>query len=213
MLLVIAQGVAGGLRVREASPIYGLLHGITAQVFLGLLTALVATIAGAPGPSALTRRLASLLAGALLIQLSLGATYRHLSHAPEPAAGVVHILWTHVVFAFAVVGIAMAAGARLRRPKRPKDPQDEPAPGNHRLGSAIIHSVSAQLLLGVGALIAVMLAPGGPTPTSDTAAAAEPAPALAAIITVAHQANGALLLALAAVALAWSWRHSRQIAS
>jgi cytochrome c oxidase assembly protein subunit 15 len=196
VVLVIVQGVAGGMRVERASVLLGLLHGVTAQIFLGLLVALVATLAGSPGPSGLTRTRALVLGAALLVQLTLGAAYRHLSHAPAPSPGMMHILWTHIAFALIVVWLAMAAGARLRR----SEPRH-----SRKLGKTMIHSVSAQLMLGIGALAAVMFAPGRATPTAEQLAEAESPPLLAAAVTLAHQANGALLLALAAAAIAWSW--------
>jgi cytochrome c oxidase assembly protein subunit 15 len=193
-LLVIIQGILGGLRVWGTSAALGMVHGVTAQIFFGLLAALVAALAGAPGRSALTRRLAIAFAVALLVQLTLGATYRHLSHAPDPSPGLTHILYTHIAFALIVTGLAMATGARLRKSE---------APANRRLGMGLIHSVSAQLLLGVCALVAVLLVPPAPTPGPGQAPADAASP-LAAIATAAHQANGALLIALAAVALVWA---------
>src|SRR5690606_17013662 len=157
-----------------------------------LLVALVATLAdgyphgprGAeppPASTALSRTRALVLGAALLVQLTLGATYRHLSHAPEPSPGVTHILWTHIAFAIVVVWLAMAAGARLKRSEPHR---------NQTLGKAMIHSVSAQLVLGVGALAAVMMAPSSATPTAEQLAEAQSPPLLAALVTLAHQANG-----------------------
>lgn len=89
LLLVIVQGVMGGLRVTEMSIWLGALHGITAQIFL----CLTVLIAAATGKTWLThcasvcpkwrknltapKRLAIALLGVLLLQLMLGATMRH----------------------------------------------------------------------------------------------------------------------------------------
>ncbi len=95
VVLVVVQGVMGGLRVTEMSPALGVLHGVTAQLFLGVTV----VIAGATSRwwheavaytteqrhdygfhTRFSRKLryASLaLLGVLLIQLVLGASMRH----------------------------------------------------------------------------------------------------------------------------------------
>ncbi|MFG0286371.1 MAG: heme A synthase [Phycisphaerales bacterium JB039] len=193
--LVIVQGLLGGFRVTEMNAGLGVVHGVMAQIFLGLMAALTATLAGRPAACRLAPGLAIGLGAALLAQLSMGATYRHLSHTPDPSSGITHILWTHVAFSLVVAWLAMAAGARLRRSE---------SVVCHRLGGGLITVVSLQLLLGVGALAVVLLWPAAPTPTSADVPTADPTPALAAAATLAQQANGALLLTLAAVALAWA---------
>ncbi len=93
LILVIVQGVMGGLRVTELSMAWGIVHGVTAQVFLcmtvvtaaatsrlwiessGGFTGVVGGVAERFGFG--LRRLALVLLGVLLVQLVLGASMRH----------------------------------------------------------------------------------------------------------------------------------------
>jgi cytochrome c oxidase assembly protein subunit 15 len=86
-LLVVAQGVLGGLRVTKTSTLLAMIHGCTAQAFLCLLV----FIAAAVSPRWLEiarpvvgknlrgiRWISWLLVGAVYIQLVIGAVMRHL---------------------------------------------------------------------------------------------------------------------------------------
>ena len=91
LLLVIFQGVMGGLRVTEMSVILGVIHGVTAQVFL-CVTVLIAAatsrwwldaVTAAPQAdtsrfySVKLRRLSLALLVVMAVQLVLGASMRH----------------------------------------------------------------------------------------------------------------------------------------
>ncbi len=83
LVLVIAQGVMGGLRVTELSVTLAIVHGVMAQLFLCLTVLIAAAVrhAGqAPrlnGERLRLMRLAFLFFAVLLVQLVLGAVVRH----------------------------------------------------------------------------------------------------------------------------------------
>lgn len=95
VVLVVVQGVMGGLRVTERSSVLAAVHGVTGQVFLaGLVVVAVATgrvwreaDAGwgegvkPPRPLNRVRAVAWPLVGLLLVQLMLGAAVRHSGSA------------------------------------------------------------------------------------------------------------------------------------
>lgn len=89
VVIVIGQGIMGGLRVTELSVAWGVFHGITAQLFF-LVTVLIATATGPlwdrrSRPSAnrpnrfdtRLRRCSGMMLAILIIQLILGAGMRH----------------------------------------------------------------------------------------------------------------------------------------
>ncbi len=195
LLLVVAQGVLGGLRVTghftlsddpqvtRPNLALAVIHGVLGQVFFGLLVTIAAattrrwrqsaTVAGG-----LDHRLAIWLLGGLVVQLSLGAILRHTD------AG----LHAHITMAVVVLCLGIWLGSRLVL-KHAADPV------LRRLGQAAIHGFAGQLLLGFAALIARNL----------TTPAGQPHPAGVAITTI-HQALGALLLATAVLAVLWTRR-------
>ncbi len=88
LVLVIIQGVMGGLRVTELDYRWGVAHGVMAQVFLCLAVLIAAATgrfwakqtlsrAGDGNISAATGHLAWVVLGVMLIQLVLGASMRH----------------------------------------------------------------------------------------------------------------------------------------
>jgi cytochrome c oxidase assembly protein subunit 15 len=195
-LMVVLQGVLGGLRVTgrftlaaEAgamapSVTMAVIHGITGQLFLGLMVAVAvltsrtwtgpaqAEVRGTAGGD---RLLTLVLLGLLVVQVALGAVLRHLSQG----------LLVHITVAAILVGVAVVAGARLwgLYPGRPVLP---------RLGKWLLVVVLVQVGLGIASLPAVTrnresLLPGAPPPNP---------PALEVIFTTAHQAVGAGLVAL-----------------
>ena len=94
-LLVVGQGVMGGLRVTQMNQNYGILHGMTAQIFLLLIVclALVTSRWWKRTPAAENDaqraprvvRMHFIIASVLIfLQLALGATMRH-QHAGLPA--------------------------------------------------------------------------------------------------------------------------------
>lgn len=199
LLLVIGQGILGGLRVTghftlsddptvvRPSLTLAIVHGVTGQLFFGLMVALAALTTRrwreAPPPQArggagLDRRLAAILLGALVLQLVLGAVLRHADA----------LLYAHISLAALVLGVGMVLGARLNL--RYRD-----LPTLRRLGHAAMHAVAVQFIIGFVALYARGL----------TEAAGRPH-ALDVVITTCHQALGALLIATAVLAVLWTRR-------
>ena len=92
LLMVIVQGVMGGLRVTELSTSLAVLHGVTAQLFLCMCVLIAAATSQAWVDAARTtgsaiiptdrfsrmlRRASLVLFGVMVIQLVLGASMRH----------------------------------------------------------------------------------------------------------------------------------------
>lgn len=198
VLLVIAQGILGGLRVTgyftlsqspdEVAPnIYlAIAHGVMGQLFFCLTIAIAAFTSTAwlraeakPAPFARAdRTLTALLAGLLFVQLVLGAVLRHVSG----------MLMVHISMAVVVFFAAVIAGTRLwgLNPDKPL---------LSRLGGGLIAAVVVQFSLGFVALYAVMA----------TAQAGEPA-AVDVIGATLHQTFGAALYAVAVAAMLWTHR-------
>lgn len=197
--LVVVQGILGGLRVtgrfttavapEDTSPDIRLavVHGVIGQVFFAVMVALAVltsrTWTSARGIPARAgagaeRALASVLLAALLVQLVLGALQRHL------ASG----LLVHVAMGLLVTALAVPAGARAW------GLYGEQALFR-RLGLGLLAVTGLQLVLGLSALIA-----------TGEAAREFLAPWVPVTFRTAHQANGAVLLALAVGLLLWSFR-------
>lgn len=184
LLLVIAQGVMGGLRVTETNIVLAVVHGITAQIFFATLVALAVFTSpawsgerssGAAGVP-VSRLLARSLVILVLLQLVLGALVRHLSVALHP-----HLATGVVVGIVGVVAGVKAAGSV--------------SPVLRRTGWALVFVTITQVLLGVGAFVTTRLL-GDP---------AQPGP-LDVGFTTAHQAMGAIVLACSVVLLLWRER-------
>lgn len=210
LVLVIAQGVLGGLRVTgvltmsqdaaDLSPsiMLAIVHGVLAQVVLAIMAVVAAVTSSrwrrgglsiGSGRLATDRQLAVIFLVCLLIQLVLGAAYRHLGTelgTRAPAAN--HALLGHIVMAVLVVVLGVFVGLR-----------GSSLEGRDRvfvwLGRTLLISIGLQILLGLGALAAVMMRPQAGT-TADV-------PAWEVLLTSGHQANGALLLVLSLLLVAW----------
>lgn len=198
LLLVIGQGILGGLRVTghftwsdspevtRPSLLLAMVHGATGQVFLAVLAALAAvtsrswhelprggTDGGGPGGGALP----GLVVVALLVQLFLGIRLRHLGEGAM----------IHMTFAVVVVVAALLASARTIA-------RYSHLPPLRKTGAALAAHAVTQLLLGVLAYVAVMRAPHAGAGTFDVIAA------------TVHQTVGAILLANATLLAVWSHR-------
>jgi cytochrome c oxidase assembly protein subunit 15 len=199
LVLVIIQGVMGGLRVtgrptlsqtpEDLSPSIALavVHGVLGQSFFGLLIALgvFATRSWRTEPArdrtrsaGTDRKLSIALVVVLLIQLVLGALVRHIYKG-------VHI---HVTMAVVVLILGLTAGARAwgfaDNPRILK-----------RLGRLLVIGFGIQLLLGFVALVVSGSLGGLVYPMR-----------VQVPFTTAHQVVGALLLALAVALMVWSHR-------
>lgn len=209
LLLVIVQGVLGGLRVTgqftlsaDAADLApstrdGIIHGVLGQIIFALAVVLPATAtawwAGAvpralEGARAL-RMLPVLALGLLGVQLFLGVAMRHLQEPPTAEAGAKIPSWAlhgHITVAIIVAVVAILAGLRCSHAVG--------LPVLQRSGKAVMHTVGLQLALGVAALVVVLVRRGAAVPWWE------------AVVTTAHQALGALLLAQVALLVAQAWR-------
>jgi cytochrome c oxidase assembly protein subunit 15 len=182
---VCLQGLLGGLRVVQNSNGMAVVHGVLAQVVLSALVALAVLLWTTPERAALSvpfanprkaRAFATAALHTTLLQLLLGALYRHL-RAP-------HALWAHIGFAFVVLFAGALGGFAAASVPRDAGPL---AKALRRCGGLMVGVVILQFLLGWASL-----GMGG---------TAREAPNLAAaLIRTAHQANGALLLGLTTAA-------------
>jgi len=208
--LVVAQGVMGGIRVVDQNPMVGLVHGVTGQLFFALMVAqawwLGSTWARARDEQLVRlRRLKRFATGylhATILQLVMGAAFRHLSAAGMDGAD--HALWTHAGFSLVVVVFAaLTAAAALGDPTT-----EDPRRGIlRRIGQGIAGAVFLQFALGWVALFAVMLGSDrGPAPTAERLEGAQAVPLYEVLVATAHQANGAIVLALAMSAYVWARR-------
>lgn len=199
VVLVVLQGVLGGLRVTggftlSSSPeamapriTLAVAHGVLGQLFLAVVVAIAAFASEAW--SAESRRRSSPAAGAdraltaalvatLFVQLVLGAVQRHVERG----------LLIHITLAVAVLLLAVLAGVRLMGLYR-----DQPI--LRRIGRALLVLVTAQITLGFGSLAAVA-----------SRAGEEAFRSWDVLVRTSHQATGALLLAVAVLAALWTRR-------
>jgi cytochrome c oxidase assembly protein subunit 15 len=192
---VVAQGILGGYRVRMNSTRLAMIHGCTAQAFFALMVA-IAVVTGRrwrePGPTiddpSHLRRRAAWTLFLIVAQIGLGAWLRHEGQSEAAVA--------HAVMAGAVWGHVMALGLRVLR---------------HRDATpALVPSARAML-----ALATLQMAVGGLAwwllrPFDGIARSVWPAQAM---VRIAHQGLGALLLAAAIVLTLRAFRTLRSPAA
>ena len=203
-VLVCLQGLLGGLRVtghltlsqdpKELNPNLwiGVVHGVVGQlIFAGFvwITAMMSPTWKSPSAetntSAKDVRWGWVLVCAMVLQLILGALYRHMLGDEQLAPRATHVLYTHIVLALVVLAVAVVLGLRFRLRI------------NNVLrtyGALLLGLVGVQLVLGVGALISILLRSGTDIPAYEV------------VFTTLHQANGALLLGASVASLAWARR-------
>lgn len=209
VIMVIAQGLMGGLRVTGSfttavegavlAPNTGLAisHGIFGQCFFATMVAMAAITSRGwrrlPMPAAdespirraaAGHMLTAVLLGLLVVQLATGAGYRHTYTVEQKLPWPAHL---HLTLAMVAVILCFVAGMKswARR-----GAVDRPL---RRSGLGMMIAVTLQMLLGVAALIAILARTGEPY-------AAE------VLLATAHQANGALVLAAAGLMFAWTRR-------
>lgn len=188
VVLVITQGVLGGLRVTENSVPLAMVHAGLAQIFFSVLVCMAVasskfwrgvTSAGAPATAAPSMRLASVVVVALFVQVLLGILTRHLG----PGAGS-HAALTHLIgAAVTTILVGVFAGGIMNHPKL------------QHLSTALLGILALQVGLGMAAW--------GFAFTTDTAAATA---AGSVFIATAHQAIGALLFAATVVTALLTWK-------
>jgi cytochrome c oxidase assembly protein subunit 15 len=192
---VCLQAGLGGGRVIMNSTAAAIVHGILAQLTVAGLVCVAVCLWATPERAALSkpfpkpRRVRVFATAALhttIVQLVLGAVYRHL-RAP-------HALWSHVGFSFVVLIAGIIGGFAASAVPRDSGPLGLAL---RRCGFMIVGVVLLQFLLGWASL-----GMGGLQKEAPSVAAA--------LIRTAHQANGALLLGLttaAAVLAKLLYRH------
>ncbi|MBC24297.1 MAG: hypothetical protein CMJ32_10330 [Phycisphaerae bacterium] len=210
LLMVCLQGLMGGLRVTgtltlsqdatqlSPSTILAIIHGVFGQVVFCMLVLIAAftsrtwlegsrrTIPGAVSDTWVS----ALLVLVLLVQLVLGACYRHLHGHSDGTEGLLYPAWAlygHAMNATLVLIVGAVCGLKCWSNHRE-------IPIVRRTGASILILIGIQLLLGVGALIVVLLRRDAEIPIYEV------------IVTTVHQATGALLLAMAVLLLAWNGR-------
>jgi cytochrome c oxidase assembly protein subunit 15 len=199
VVLVILQGILGGLRVTggftlstseaDMAPSIGLalLHGVLGQIFLSVMVAIAVVTSrlwlDAPSPETRPyakddRTFQRWLIVIMVVQLVLGAAQRHLAA----------LLIVHICLAAVVVLLAVMVGGRawgLYRNSRPVE----------YLGKLMVILACVQVFLGITALAVTQgrAMVGSPTTLEVT-------------ITTMHQATGAALLALSVALHFWTQR-------
>ena len=202
--IVCVQGLLGGLRVTgnlttatsgielQPSTLLAIAHGMFGQIVFATACVIAvvtsaawrdATPAQGIPDAARVRSLPIVLVGALLVQLFLGASYRHLQIPPHDGNAAVHPawpIWGHVAGAFVILVLSVITGAICSS-------RAQEIPIVRILGKGMIHAIGLQFALGIAALVVVLI-------RVDAAI-----PAYEVIVTSAHQATGALILAMAAM--------------
>lgn len=208
LLLVITQGLLGALRVSEISTPLAYAHGVLAQLVFAAAAGLAAASLGRAtllyqlsdathSALRLARGLGPWAAAAVIVQLVLGAGFRHTS---SPI-----LLYTHALFAAVVAAMALMLGIGMSGASGPD--------GNRtrRLGNLLLGAILLQIALGVTAFLMVSGRSTRPIPTYEQLATAHELPFLEAAFTTSHQALGAGLLALTvAIAVLSRARLARQ---
>ncbi|MGP1308857.1 MAG: COX15/CtaA family protein [Phycisphaerales bacterium] len=197
-VFVAIQGYIGGARVFLDNRVLAALHGVSGQLIFALFVAIAAFASvrwkanepKRPGARPGCGRFITVLLLVLLtLQLLLGVMTRHF----EGTSGYMHALITHMVNSVLVAAVAVGAGLRTRQCLAPSLDARSPDRLTRVVGTGVMHTTILQMLLGVGAAGVVFV-------WRET----DPWPEV--LITTAHQANGAALLALATLAAVWTRR-------
>lgn len=208
-IAVCLQGYAGAVRVSQISTPVAILHGVFGQLVFALSGVLAASLSpfwretgkdeARRTPAPRWTALCWITLGAVILQLGLGATARHLGHMAPPHNGASHARLTHAAFAFVVVALVIVVGVLAIRAGK-AGPGLRPL---RALGIGLHGVVMLQFVLGWAALGLVMMqGPGGGIPTADQLASAPPIRPAEALVTTLHQTTGAALLLLTAVTAA-----------
>lgn len=213
ILMVSAQGVLGGTRVTEANPLLGTIHGVLGQAFFASMVMFAAWVSptarglrAKARPRSRVSTVAWMLLAALVLQLVMGAMYRHGSMAAQPQAWAGPALHGHMAFSVVVVVLASVVGFALMGQGSSAHDACEDRDGARvcgRLGRLLFAAVLLQFVLGWVAFAVVTGGERRVVPTADQLADAASVPVATALVTFAHQANGALLLATASATVVW----------
>jgi cytochrome c oxidase assembly protein subunit 15 len=185
VVMVVGQGVMGGLRVTETNLPLAIAHGIFGQVFLATMSIAWAmstrtwrAVSGSAGGGVIAWVLLAIVG----LQLTTGALARHLYTEATPMP------WpTHVHLTLAVFVVLLSLHVALRSWARGGNPM------LRRFGLAMFVIIGLQIVLGFVALAVVLARQGGPN-------------AWEIVVTTLHQVNGALVLLTATQLAVWTHR-------
>lgn len=193
LVLVIVQGVLGGIRVTENSIALAAIHASMAQIFFSLLVAMTLfTTTGwlrarhrpaSRAPAASLRRLTLATAGLLYGQIVLGALLRQFGHGIDQTFALIHITG-----AFVVTGFVFATFVSIQK-------HFDDTPPLKRGGWAMLLMLGLQFALGLFAYLVLI---------NDMAQSIRSG--LQIILTVAHVIVGALLMAATVWTTLLAWR-------
>lgn len=221
LLLVIGQGILGGLRVTghftlstrpadtDPKVLLAIVHGICGQVVFATLVALAVWRSRAwqdagppqPAPSASTdRTFGTVLVGLVIIQLMLGALVRHFTWAldilryglPIDPDRLIAVGQWALHLHITVAVLVVLLGITVGVRAWGLY---QGVPPLRRLGSRLLLLVGVQVALGLAALV-----------VSGTDAPNRRPTALDVAVTTAHQVTGAAALAWAVMLLLWNYR-------
>lgn len=199
LLLVIVQGIMGGLRVTgyftlstsetDMSPsiVLAIIHGVNGQIFFGIMMALAAVLTRRwlsdeqplfNASAVVDRWLAPITLFVIVTQLVFGAVLRHVY-----SLLLIHITWAGIVLTLVLIIGIRAWGLYPQKPLIT------------RLGLGLIGITTIQLILGFVALMATYK-------NTETKAYT----ALEVIAPTAHQAVGAMVLGVAVLLMVWMAR-------
>jgi len=215
VLGVIAQGVIGGIGVRELLPPWvSTMHATFGQTMFCTLAAIAVFTSRSwldEPQEKMDRNTASpllrhcwMLIGFLYLQLILGAAFRHVwtkwgpfGSNHWPVHKIVHtLLYPHILNALLVSGLVLYVSLRALS-------RHSNIPHLRRPALWLLLALIAQLLLGVSAyVVRVVQGINESQPTSSLVA-----------VTVAHMAVGALILALTMILTIQGYRHTGDAAT
>jgi cytochrome c oxidase assembly protein subunit 15 len=203
-LMVCTQGLLGGLRVTGHLTLsqdremlnpnlwMGVVHGVVGQLIFAGFVWIAAMMSPTWRNNSIHTKsgkkdvpLGWILVSVMVLQLVLGAVYRHMLGDEVLAPKATHVLYTHIFVAFVVLVVVVLFALRLlaRESNVLKT-----------CGKLLLVLVALQLLLGGGALIAILLRYGDSIPVYEV------------VLTTLHQANGALLLGASVASLSFTVR-------
>ena len=203
LVFVIVQGLAGGFRVTEDMAMLRVVHGVFGQIVFAVAVALAVMLTPTfrtdqkLEPDAKLKKAktwAVAAAHVLLIQLVLGALYRHLKY--EGSSGASHVLWTHIGFSIVALLLSLIAGFRAASAS---DNAGVYGRGMLLSGRTLGVLVGVQWLIGWLALFGVMMTLSSKEGAPDHAA-------FSAIASTTHQLNGAFVLASSMAVMVWTRR-------
>jgi cytochrome c oxidase assembly protein subunit 15 len=185
---VVAQGLLGGERVVQDKRVLALIHGVSAQLILAGLVVIATSMTRpvlitSPLPEIVNHgriRILTAAAGhSTILQLIFGAAYRHF----RETKGGPHALLSHIGFSFVVLALTLIAGALASGAGKAESREHSLVSTVRKVGGWMMGAVGLQFALGWVAFLA-----GGKGVAAPTAAQA--------LVRTAHQANGALMLAV-----------------